>query len=115
MKILHKCEIIAYICNGIKYNSNNTMSNLTNNTSIQNTSNELKDFIGAYGMVPASKQVEFRDKLMFDCDWKTEKTFHQKRKGDVKVTKPEAMVICSAFATLNIDAHTGEYIKQLQD
>ncbi|GEM_PF-2148682 len=91
------------------------MTNLGNNNAKQNTSNELKNFICAYGMVPQSMQVQFRDKLMYECDWSTEKTFHQKRKGDVRITKPEQYFIREAFAGLNINADNGEYIKQLQD
>lgn len=87
------------------------MSNVEKNTTDSNTLNEVKSFRKAYGMLPAARQLEFRDNLMSLCDWKTYKTFHQKRKGEVKITKLESPVILDAFADYNINAITGEYIK----
>jgi hypothetical protein len=77
-----------------------------------NTVNVVSDnFIVAYGMVPADYQTPLRKKIMDECDWQTDMTFHSKRKGDVKIRKPEVPVIEAAFAEYNINAWTGEYIK----
>jgi len=87
------------------------MKNEGNNTSIE-VKNNFKE---AYGMLPHKYQTPVRLEIMQKCDWKSQLTFHLKRKGDTTITILEAPVIEAAFEAHNINAWTGEYIKQLQD
>lgn len=77
--------------------------------------NNPMNFRQAYGMVPASKQLELRDNLMKVCGWKSFKTFHSKRQGLVKITRLEVPEIEKAFEKYNIDAWTGRYIRPLAE
>ena len=85
------------------------------NTDVNNTANEVKaNFRKAYGMIPADYQAEFREKLKEQTVW-SHMTFHNKRKGSTTFTPLELRAVEAAFAAYNIDAWTGEYIKQLSE
>ena len=88
------------------------MAKVTKINTYENTFIKVKNFMIAYGMVPAAKQLELRNSLMETCGWKAFKTFHAKRQGLVKITILEIPAIEAAFEKYNIDAWTGEYIKQ---
>lgn len=78
---------------------------------VNNTKNAVSpNFNKAYGMLPASKQVEFRENLKEKCGW-SHMTFHNKKHGETSFSPLEIGAVEEAFAEFNIDAWTGKYIK----
>ena len=69
-----------------------------------------RNFIKAYGMVPAMYQTQLREAIIEECDWSGLSIFHHKRKGKSKIFHLEIPVIEKHFAKYNIDAWTGEYL-----
>ncbi len=69
-----------------------------------------RNFIKAYGMVPAMYQTRLREAIIEECGWSGLTVFHHKRKGNSKIYRLEIPVIVKHFATYNIDAWSGEYL-----
>ena len=76
-------------------------------------SNKTKGFEAAYDLLPAGIQISVRNQIMKACHWKTVRTFHQKKRGEVRVTELEIPHIRNQFAVYNISAFEGTYIKQI--
>lgn len=91
------------------------MSNIVMKNERSNTTNEVKgNFEEAYDMLPHKYRTQVRLQIAQKCGWKSQLTFHLKRKGNTTITILEAPVIEASFEAHNINAWTGEYIKQLQ-
>jgi len=74
---------------------------------------EKKKFIEAYQMLPQKYLEPLKEEIKGKCGWNTDSTFHRKRLGTVRIRLPERQIIEEVFAKYNINAWTGEYIKQL--
>lgn len=76
-----------------------------------NTEKDVKsNFLMGYGMLPAIKQPEVRQKIMFKCGWNSVVTFYDKCRGRTKIRKPEVAVIEKIFSQYNLNPWTGEYL-----
>ena len=73
-----------------------------------NTAEVVKtNFIAGYGNLPAVQQIPFKNAVMKECGWNSLVTFHNKRRGLVRITPPEIQILEAHFKKFGINPWTG--------
>lgn len=85
------------------------MGKQVNEQTLIKNENTLDNFKKAYGMLPADKQVEFREKVCNIADWSSQ-SFYNKKNGKTPIKKLETHVVISIFYEYGIDPNTNKYV-----